>query len=191
MPLMLVLFFSTWFRSFTSFNTTLMGRPDPSFLGAPILSIYSGSDSTFRYSNIFRIVFLVSAASGTPRNTTFRARSSFASSCVNISSIFIFRFEISYASPSIFAFVLCWLLSRVSTTEFHLPNCECVKQLNISWNGVNLTQCNLQVYIGVRLNRTLSYKAHIGKTKKKVGTKQSLCLPDNRRAVASFTKRTR
>ena len=114
MPLMLVLFFSTWFRSFTSFNATLMGRPDPSFLGAPILPMYSGSDSSFRHSNIFRVVFLMSAASGTPSNTTFRARYAFASSSVYMSSNFLFRFEISSARPSIIALVLCSLLSSVS-----------------------------------------------------------------------------
>ena len=44
------------------------------------------------------------------------------------------------------------------------------QQLNISWNGVNLTHCNLPVYLGVTLDRTLPYKAHIEKTTKKVGT---------------------
>ena len=57
---------------------------------------------------------------------------------------------------------------------FHLRNRECGKQLNISWNGVNLTHCNLPVYIGVTLDRTLSYKAHIEKTKKKGGTRNNI-----------------
>ena len=34
--------------------------------------------------------------------------------------------------------------------------------------------CNLTVYIGVTLDRTLSYKAHIEKTKKKVGTRNNI-----------------
>ena len=41
-------------------------------------------------------------------------------------------------------------------------------------NGVNLTHCNLPVYLGVTLDRTLSYKAHIEKTKKKVGTRNNI-----------------
>ena len=57
---------------------------------------------------------------------------------------------------------------------FHLRNRECGKQLNISWNGVNLTHCNLPVYLGVTLDRTLSYKAHIEKTKKKVETRNNI-----------------
>ena len=57
---------------------------------------------------------------------------------------------------------------------FRLRNRECGKQLNISWNGVNLTHCNLPVYLGITLDRTLSYKAHIEKTKKKVGTRNNM-----------------
>ena len=37
-----------------------------------------------------------------------------------------------------------------------------------------LTHCNLPVYLGVTLDRTLSYKAHIEKTKKKVGTRNNI-----------------
>ena len=39
---------------------------------------------------------------------------------------------------------------------------------------MNLTHCNLRVYLGVTLDRTLSYKAHIEKTKKKVGTRNNI-----------------
>ena len=63
---------------------------------------------------------------------------------------------------------------KTQVSLFHLWNRECGKQLNISWNGVNLTHCNLPVYLGVTLDRTLSYKAHIEKTKKKVGTRNNI-----------------
>ena len=39
---------------------------------------------------------------------------------------------------------------------------------------MNLTHCNLPVYIGVTLDRKLSYKAHIEKTKKNVGTRNNI-----------------
>ena len=64
--------------------------------------------------------------------------------------------------------------TKTQVSLFHLRNRECGKQLNISWNGVNLTHCNLQVYPGVTLDRTLSYKAHIEKTNKKVGTRNNI-----------------
>ena len=63
---------------------------------------------------------------------------------------------------------------KTQVSLIHLRNRECGKQLNISWNGVNLTHCNLPVYLGVTLDRTLSYKAHIEKTKKKVGTRNNI-----------------
>ena len=62
--------------------------------------------------------------------------------------------------------------TKTQVSLFHLRNRECGKQLNISWNGVNLTHCNLPVDLGITLARTLSYKAHIEKTKKKVGTRK-------------------
>ena len=64
--------------------------------------------------------------------------------------------------------------TKTQVSLFHLRNRDCGKQLNISWNGVNLTHCNLPVYLGVTLYRTLSYKAHIEKTKKKVGTRNNI-----------------
>ena len=39
---------------------------------------------------------------------------------------------------------------------------------------MNLTHCNLPVYLGVTLDRRLSYKAHIEKTKNKVGTRNNI-----------------
>ena len=39
---------------------------------------------------------------------------------------------------------------------------------------MNLTHCNLPVYRGVTLDGTLSYKAHIENTKKKVGTRNNI-----------------
>ena len=35
--------------------------------------------------------------------------------------------------------------TKTQVSLFHLRNHECGKQLNISWNGVNLTHCNLPV----------------------------------------------
>ena len=64
--------------------------------------------------------------------------------------------------------------TKTQVTLFHLRNREYGKQLDISWNGMNLTHCNLPVNVGVTLDRTLSYKAHIEKTKKKVGTRNNI-----------------
>ena len=68
--------------------------------------------------------------------------------------------------------------TKTQVSLFHQRNRECGKQLNISWNGVNLTHCNLPQCLGVTLDRTLPYKAHIHiyieNTKKKVGTRNNI-----------------
>ena len=64
--------------------------------------------------------------------------------------------------------------TKTQVSLFHLRNRECGKQLNIRWNGVNLTHCNLQVYRDITLGRKLSYKEHIEKTEKKVGTRNNI-----------------
>ena len=66
------------------------------------------------------------------------------------------------------------MLFTVQIDWTNLRNLECGKQLNTSWKGLNLTHCNLPVYLGITLDRTLSYKAHIEKTKKKVGTRNNI-----------------
>ena len=98
--------------------------------------------------------------------------------------------------------------TKTKISLLHLRNRECGKPLNISWNGVTLTDCNLPVYTCVTLDITLSYKAHIEKTKKKVGTRNNIirkqptntnsqpilagiALSDIRKAVAIRTERTR
>ena len=53
---------------------------------------------------------------------------------------------------------------------------------------MNLTHCNLPVYLGVTLDRTLSYKADIEKTKKKVGTRNKIIrIPRTSKWVATPT----
>ena len=49
-----------------------------------------------------------------------------------------------------------------------------VANSSTSAGGVNLTHSNLPVYLSVTLDRTLSYKAHIEKIKKKVGTRNNI-----------------
>ena len=53
--------------------------------------------------------------------------------------------------------------TKTQVSLFHLRNRECGKQLNISWNSVNLTHCNLPVYL-------ITY----GEDKKKVGTRNNI-----------------
>ena len=62
--------------------------------------------------------------------------------------------------------------TKTQVSLFQLRNRQCGKQLNISWNGMNVTQCNLPVYRGVTLDRTLSYKAHYREDQKESRNKK-------------------
>ena len=57
---------------------------------------------------------------------------------------------------------------------FHLRNREVGRKLSLTWNGVDLKHCDFPVYLGVTLDRTLSYKQHIEKVKGKVRTRNNL-----------------
>ena len=56
---------------------------------------------------------------------------------------------------------------KTQVTAFHLRNREENISLNVSWNGVDLDNTTCPKYLGVTLDRTLSYKQHIQNTKMK------------------------
>ena len=48
---------------------------------------------------------------------------------------------------------------------FHLRNREVGWKLSLTWNGVDLKHYDFPVYLGVTMDRTLSYKQHTEKVK--------------------------
>ena len=63
---------------------------------------------------------------------------------------------------------------KTQVTAFHLRNREAKRSLQVSWNGVALENTDTPKYLGVTLDRTLSYKTHIHNTKLKVATRNNL-----------------
>ena len=63
---------------------------------------------------------------------------------------------------------------KTQVCAFHLNNHQADRKLNISWNGNQLENDSFPVYLGVTLDRTLSYKEHTRKTKEKVATRNNL-----------------
>ena len=63
---------------------------------------------------------------------------------------------------------------KTQVTAFHLRNREAKMSLKVSWNGVDLENTDTPKYLGVTLDRTLSYKTHIHNTKLNVTTRNNL-----------------
>jgi len=57
---------------------------------------------------------------------------------------------------------------------FHLRNRDAKKQINIKWLGNTLYYIDYPVYLGVTLDRTLTFKEHCIRTKMKVQTRNNL-----------------
>ena len=63
---------------------------------------------------------------------------------------------------------------KTQLTAFNLRNRKAKRSLKVSWNGVDLDNTTHPKYLGVTLERTLSYKQHIHNTKMKVATRNNL-----------------
>ena len=63
--------------------------------------------------------------------------------------------------------------TKTQVSLFHLCNRDAVRKLKISWNGrpIALEHTDHAVYLGVTLDRLLSFKQHIEKVKGKVRTR--------------------
>ena len=69
---------------------------------------------------------------------------------------------------------LCANPSKTQVCAFHLRNREANRKLNISWSGTVLENCDHPVYLGVTLDRCLSFKTHVEKTRSKVSSRNNI-----------------
>ena len=63
---------------------------------------------------------------------------------------------------------------KTQVTAFHLRNKEDNRSLKVEWNRTELENTPHPKYLGVTVERTLSYKVHIHNTKMKVATRNNL-----------------
>ena len=60
------------------------------------------------------------------------------------------------------------------TCAFHLRNREAKTELKVSWDGKKLEHTPTPVYLGVILDRTLSYSSHVAKVKAKTEARNNV-----------------
>lgn len=60
--------------------------------------------------------------------------------------------------------------NRTFLCVFHQRNWEANRKLKVIWKGEALVHYNIQAYLGVILDRSLTYKHHFERTSKKINT---------------------
>ena len=63
---------------------------------------------------------------------------------------------------------------KTQVTAFHLRNKEAIRSLKVAWNQTELENTIHPKYLGVTLDRSLSYKHHIRNSKKRLATRNNL-----------------
>ena len=64
--------------------------------------------------------------------------------------------------------------TKTQVYAFHLRNVAANPPLKVTWSGTSLEYHPNPLYLGVKFNRTLSYRSHILSTKAKVNTRNNI-----------------
>ena len=66
--------------------------------------------------------------------------------------------------------------AKTQLTAFHLKNRHADRKLNVTWNGTKLDHTNSPVYLGITLDRSLTYRNHCMKTRAKLSSRNNLLM---------------
>ena len=64
--------------------------------------------------------------------------------------------------------------AKTQLTAFHLKNHQADRKLNVTWNGTKLDHTHSPVYLGITLDRLLTYRNHCLKTRAKLSSRNTL-----------------
>ena len=64
--------------------------------------------------------------------------------------------------------------TKTQVCAFHLRSRDATCKLNISWNGIKLSHCINPSYLGVKLDRSLTYRVHVEKLRAEVAVRNNV-----------------
>ena len=76
--------------------------------------------------------------------------------------------------------------TKTVTTAFHLNNREAKRELNVYNNGKRLPFCPVPTYLGVKLDRSLTFRHHLEALRKKLTTRVALMRDDLQAQVGAL-----
>ena len=82
--------------------------------------------------------------------------------------------------------------AKTQSCLFHLRNHHATRKMNITWNGTSISHDKYPVYLGVTMDRTLSFKEHTRKLKAKIQSRNALLskLANSKWGTNPYTLRT-
>jgi len=135
------------------------GLPQGSVLAPTLFNVYTNDLPQF--NNIRRFIYADDLGL-TTQHKSFEVIERRLTAALNSLSVY-YKNNFLNANPS-----------KTQVCAFHLNNHQAKRQLNIVWNGKKLANEKFPVYLGVTMDRTLSYREHVRKLKEKVASRNNL-----------------
>ncbi|CAH1242641.1 Hypp6921 [Branchiostoma lanceolatum] len=135
------------------------GLPQGSVLAPMLFNIYTNDQPTF--NNIRRFIYADDLCLATQAKS-FESIEKRLTDALEILSGY-YRSWFLNANPG-----------KTQVCAFHLNNDAATRKLRITWEGKELENTPYPVYLGVTLDRTLSFREHVTKLRKKVSSRNNL-----------------
>ena len=140
-------------------RTQKNGLPQGSVLAPTLFNIYTNDQPEF--VNIRRFIYADDLCLAT-QSTTFETIEQRLTDALSQLTVYYQRNSLN-ANPG-----------KTQVCAFHLKNQQANRKLKIQWNNQELEYNDFPVYLGVTLDRTLTYSEHVRKVKGKVSTRNNL-----------------